>query len=200
MCHCEAVRNTLTNIQVSQTSKTCSHARNNWGTWRGHNFQLVQRKLSYGLLKAWRASRPTNRLPSDQKDCKAQNRSQIVNLLDKAKRYAKNLGCARLFEDWRCGTSFQGSSSRRRSSNTFLSLRGKICSCNVSFQRRIACCFKDDTSKARCREQQASACKFQYVGITWPTKGIEEAQGLEWFRHVPCRGLKFRVHGLRFGI
>ena len=40
MCHCEAVRNTLTNIQVSQTSKTCSHARNNWGTWRGHNFHF----------------------------------------------------------------------------------------------------------------------------------------------------------------
>ena len=40
-CHCEAVRNILTDIQVSQTSKTCSHARNNWGTWRGHNFQLA---------------------------------------------------------------------------------------------------------------------------------------------------------------
>ena len=40
MCHCEAVRNTLTDIQVSQTSKTCSHARNNWGTWRGHNFHF----------------------------------------------------------------------------------------------------------------------------------------------------------------
>ena len=39
-CHCKAVRNTLTNTQVSQTSKTCSHARNNWGTWRGHNFHF----------------------------------------------------------------------------------------------------------------------------------------------------------------
>ena len=35
-CHCKAVRNTLANTQVSQTSKTRPHARNNWGTWRGH--------------------------------------------------------------------------------------------------------------------------------------------------------------------
>ena len=39
-CHCKAVRNTLRNTQVSQTSKTRPHARNNWGTWRGHNNQL----------------------------------------------------------------------------------------------------------------------------------------------------------------
>ena len=39
-CHCKAVRNTLANTQVSQTSKTRPHARNNWGTWRGHNNQL----------------------------------------------------------------------------------------------------------------------------------------------------------------
>ena len=40
LCHCKAVRNTLTNTQVPQTSKTRPHARNNWGTWRGHNNQL----------------------------------------------------------------------------------------------------------------------------------------------------------------
>ena len=39
-CHCKAVRNTLANTQVSQTSQTRPHARNNWGTWRGHNNQL----------------------------------------------------------------------------------------------------------------------------------------------------------------
>ena len=39
LCHCKAVRNTLTNTQVPQTSKTRPHARNNWGTWRGHNNQ-----------------------------------------------------------------------------------------------------------------------------------------------------------------
>ena len=40
-CHCKAVRNTLANTQVSPTSKTRPHARNNWGTWRGHNNQLT---------------------------------------------------------------------------------------------------------------------------------------------------------------
>ena len=45
LCHCKAVRNTLTNTQVPQTSKTRPHARNNWGTWRGHNNQLEQHHL-----------------------------------------------------------------------------------------------------------------------------------------------------------
>ena len=40
LCHCKAARNTLTDTQVPQTSKTRPHARNNWGTWRGHNNQL----------------------------------------------------------------------------------------------------------------------------------------------------------------
>ena len=44
-CHCKAVRNTLANTQVSQTSKTRPHARNNWGTWRGHNNHL---EAAYG--------------------------------------------------------------------------------------------------------------------------------------------------------
>ena len=49
-CHCKAVRNTLANTQVSQTSKTRPHARNNWGTWRGHNNQLCRDTLRLGTI------------------------------------------------------------------------------------------------------------------------------------------------------
>ena len=51
LCHCKAARNTLTNTQVPQTSKTRPHARNNWGTWRGHNNQLQESRRVAGTTR-----------------------------------------------------------------------------------------------------------------------------------------------------